>query len=168
MVRVLDRGLQQNWKGLLSLLTSDKPVELDLSQCTVLLPGKAEGPLIGGNLSLICHLLGTQFLPCLDGCILFLEDRGEALFRLDRMLTHLALTGILQGISGLIAGQFEECGEKRDLDRLFLSFASKLDIPLLTGFPIGHGSQNTALPLGLTAKFDTELKVLTIKEACVK
>ena len=168
MVRELDRGHQGNWEGLLRLLTSDKPAKLDLSGCSVLVPGRAKGPLMGGNLSLICHLLGTPFLPSLDGCILFLEDRGEALYRLDRMLTHLALTGRLEGISGLIAGQFDGCGEEGDINRLLLEIVSESEIPLVTGFPVGHGKQNLALPIGLMADLNTALMTLTIKEACVR
>ncbi|MCP4578543.1 MAG: LD-carboxypeptidase [Deltaproteobacteria bacterium] len=168
MVRGLDRGHQSNWESLLRLLTSDKPAKPDLSGCSVLAPGRAKGPLIGGNLSMICHLLGTPFMPRLDGCILFLEDRGEALYRLDRMLTHLALAGGLKGISGLIAGQFEGCGETADINRLFSDIISEPGIPLVTGFPVGHGKQNLALPLGLTADLDTETMTLTIKEACIR
>lgn len=168
MVRELHRSHQDNWMNLLRLLTSDKPAKLDFSECSVLAPGRAKGPLFGGNLSLICHLLGTPFLPSLDGCILFLEDRGEALYRLDRMLTHLALTGRLKGISGLIAGQFEGCGEVGDINRLLLDIISGLGIPLVSGFPIGHGKQNLTLPLGLTADLDTAAMTLTIEEACVK
>jgi muramoyltetrapeptide carboxypeptidase len=168
MVRDLECGHQRNLGNLLSLISSDKHEKIDISGCTVLVPGKAEGPLIGGNLSLICHLLGTPFMPSLDGCILFLEDRGEAPYRLDRMLTHLALTGRLKRIAGLIAGQFIECGETADINRLLLDVISELGIPLVSGFPIGHGSQNLALPLGPRADFDTELMMLTIKEACVR
>ena len=168
MVRDLEHGFQSNWGDLLRIISSDEPEQLDISECTVLVPGKATGPLIGGNLSLICHLLGTPFMPSLDGCILFLEDRGEALYRLDRMLTHLALAGSLKRISGLIAGQFEACGETEDINRLLLSVISEPGIPVVTGFPIGHGRQNITLPLGPTVDFDTKLMTLTIKEACVR
>jgi muramoyltetrapeptide carboxypeptidase len=167
MVRDLGCGHQNNWERLLKLLTSDKPIKLDLNECSAPLPGKAKGTLMGGNLSLICHLLGTPFMPPLDSCILFLEDRGEPLYRVDRMLTHMALTGKLKGISGLIAGQFEGCGEMSDVNRLFFDIASELGIPLVTGFPVGHGKQNLTLPLGLTANLDTAPMTLTIKEACV-
>jgi len=168
MVRDLAGGLQKNWDRLLKLLTSDQPLKLDINECSVPVHGRAEGPLIGGNLSLICHLMGTPFMPSLDGCILFLEDRGEALYRLDRMLTHLSLSGGLKGITGVIAGQFDGCGEMNDINRLLLNTVSKLGVPLITGFPIGHGHQNLAMPLGLTADFDTGPMTLTIKEACVR
>ncbi|MDY6973770.1 MAG: hypothetical protein SV775_15825, partial [Thermodesulfobacteriota bacterium] len=141
--------------------------KLILANGTPLIPGKATGPLIGGNLSLICHLLGTPFLPSLFGCVLFIEERGEPLYRLDRMLTHLALSGELRGISGLIAGSFEGCGDMSAISRLLLDIFSGFDIPLAIGLPVGHGPRNLALPLGLTAELDTELMTLSMIEQCV-
>lgn len=168
MVRGLANDENRNWESLLRLLSSHDPITIALNECSVLMPGKATGPLIGGNLSLICHLLGTPFLPSFDGCILFIEDRGEALYRLDRMLTHLALTGKLKGLAGLIAGRFEECGNNAEVNILLTRLATELGIPLVAGFPIGHGEKNLALPLGLTAVLNTEIMTLTIEEACVK
>ncbi len=167
MVRGLAGNDNKNWESLLNLISSNRPITQDLSECTILLPGKAKGALMGGNLSLICHLLGTPFLPSFDGNILFIEDTGEPLYRLDRMLTHLTLSGKLKRISGLIAGRFEECGDTADINKLLTGIADKLKIPLVTGFPIGHGQKNIALPLGLTAELDTGLKTLTIEEACI-
>jgi len=168
MVRELADSNQGNWESLLGLISSDQPPKLDLKHGAVLIPGRAKGPLMGGNLSLICHLLGTPFMPSLDGCILFVEDKEEPLYRLDRMLTHLALAGQLKGISGLIAGEFEGCCDMSAINRLLTDMLSGLDIPLATGLPIGHGLKNLALPLGLTAVFDTDLMTLNIEEACVR
>ncbi len=168
MVRELISGNHENSETLFQLLTSSKPTKLYLSDCTVLVPGKATGPLIGGNLSLICHLIGTPFLPPFDGCILFIEERGEVVYRLDRMLTHLALSGLLQKISGLIAGQFEACGDMADISQLLTDTISEFGIPLVSGFPIGHGKRNITLPLGVPAELDTKRRTLTIKEACVR
>jgi len=168
MVRGFANDDYKNWESLLCLLSSQDPITVGLNKCSVLMPGKATGPLIGGNLSLICHLLGTPFLPSFDGCILFIEDRGEAIYRLDRMLTHLALTGKLKGLAGLIAGQFEECGDNANVNILLTRLATGLGIPLVAGFPIGHGEKNLALPLGLTAELDTEIMTLTIEDACVR
>ena len=166
MVRGLVNSNKGNWDSLMKLLTSHS-LKIDLSPCSVLRPGKVSGPLIGGNLSMICHLLGTPFLPSLEGCIFFIEDRGEPLYRLDRMLTHLMLTGKLKGISALIAGQFEGCGDKAGINRLLNRMVSDLDIPLVTEFPVGHGNENFALPIGLTAELDTERMTLTAEDACV-
>jgi muramoyltetrapeptide carboxypeptidase len=167
MVRELADSDQGNWESLLRLISTNQPAKLDLSEGTALIKGMARGPLMGGNLSLICHLLGTPFMPSLDGCILFVEEKDEPLYRLDRMLTHLALTGQLKKVSGLVAGQFEGCGDTPAINRLLTDMLWGLDIPLATGLPIGHGSKNFALPLGMTADFDTDLMTLEIKEACV-
>ena len=106
-------------------------------------------------------------MPSLDGCILFLEDTGEPLYRLDRMLTHLSLSRVLDGISGIIAGEFEGCSDVSHINALLTGIASTLDIPLVSGFPVGHGEQNIALPMGMSAYLDTGLMTLTTKESCV-
>jgi muramoyltetrapeptide carboxypeptidase len=167
MVRTLALADQGNWQSLIRLLTSDGPVSMDLSGCSILAPGRATGPLIGGNLSLLCHLLGTRFMPSLDGCILFIEDTEEPLYRLDRMLTHLSLSRVLDGISGIIAGGFEGCSDVSQINTLLSDIASALDIPLVADFPLGHGEKNIALPIGMTACLDTGLLTLTTKDACV-
>jgi muramoyltetrapeptide carboxypeptidase len=78
---------------------------------TPLVGGVAEGPLLGGNLSLLTRLLGTPYLPALDGAVLLLEDVGERPYRLDRMWTHLALAGVFDRVRGLALGEFTECEE---------------------------------------------------------
>jgi muramoyltetrapeptide carboxypeptidase len=168
VVREFTSGHQGNYDSLISLLSSDKPLKLDLSKGDALIPGKATGPLMGGNLSLICHLIGTPFLPSLDGCILFVEERGEALYRIDRMLTHLKLSGQLSGLSGLVAGKFEECGDPSIINRLLMDVLSSLDIPIATGLEIGHGHKNVALPLGLPTELDTDRMTLSIREIAVE
>lgn len=168
MIRELASRCQGNWDSLLRLLSTDQPLRLSLQEGTALIPGRATGPLIGGNLSLICHLTGTPFLPSFDGCILFVEEKGEPLYRLDRMFTHLALTGQLNGVSGLIAGEFEGCGDRTAIDRLLMDVVLDLDIPLATGVPIGHGLKNLAIPFGLMAELDTDLMTLSTVEGCVR
>lgn len=167
MARGLSSVSDDSIQGLLGILSSDQPVSFDLMKGTPLISGKAEGPLMGGNLSLICHLVGTPFLPSLNGAILFIEDRGEPLYRIDRMLTHLALAGQLGGIAGLIGGQFIDCGQPSEIDRLLMAVASDLAIPLVTGFPVGHGPNNLTLPLGMTARLDTRLMTLSALKPCV-
>ena len=77
--------------------------------------GKARGRLVGGNLSLVSPLVGTPYQPDYEGAILFLEDVNEAFYRLDRMLTHLLLAGVLEKLSGIVMGKFTKIGEG-DLD----------------------------------------------------
>jgi muramoyltetrapeptide carboxypeptidase len=167
MVRELPKNKSRNWGNLLRLLSSSQSLKLSLTEKTALVPGKAKGPLIGGNLSLICNLLGTPFLPSLGGCILFIEERKEPIYRLDRMLNQLALSGELKRLSGLIAGQFEGCGDTAAIYGLLIEIVSDLEIPLATGLPVGHGPENIALPLGAVAVLDTNQMTLSITEACV-
>ncbi len=168
MVRDLGSGHPDNRNQLLRLLRFTQSMTWDLNGCDTLVHGKADGPLMGGNLSLVCHLLGTPFMPSLNGSILFLEDKGEALYRLDRMLTHLKLSGSLKGLRGMIAGRFDGSGmEHTLLHRLLLDTAFDLNIPLVAGFPVGHGTRNLPLPMGPSVELDTDLMTLTIREACV-
>jgi len=167
MVRELEAKDQSNWENLLRLLSSNQPTELSLTEGAALIQGRATGPLLGGNLSLICYLIGTDFMPSLDGCILFVEEKGEITYRLDRMLTYLSLTNQLKGISGLIAGKFEKCGGMPAINQLLMDIVLDLDIPLIAGVSIGHGQKNVALPLGIHAELDTNKMTLSIMEACV-
>ena len=167
MVQGLSAISGDSLECLLKILTLEKPVSFDSMEGNPLLMGAAEGPLLGGNLSLICHLAGTPFLPSLDGAILFIEDRGEPLYRIDRMLTHLSLTGQLKGIVGLIGGEFLDCGDTSAVDRLLAAMASVLHVPLVAGFPAGHGENNLTLPLGMPAHLDTRRMTLSTTKPCV-
>jgi muramoyltetrapeptide carboxypeptidase len=167
MVRDLSRKNQDHWENLRTLLTSGGPLKIGLIEGAILAPGKAAGKLLGGNLSLICHLVGTSYLPSLEGCILFIEETAEPLYRLDRMLTHLALSGRLKGLSGVIAGEFENCGPSSPVQKLLLEKLIDLGIPVAAGLPVGHGSRNLPLPIGLKAELDTHLMTLSVTEPCV-
>ncbi len=116
--------------------------------------GEAEGPLLGGCLSLISALLGTDFFPELEGCILFLEDVGEPLYRLDRMLYQLKLGGVLGRIAGLALGNLGggPRGEKILKEVVLEAVGSR--IPVLAGLPCGHGTQNITLSLGAWVRLD--------------
>jgi muramoyltetrapeptide carboxypeptidase len=167
MVRGLEKDGGKNWDSLKQLISSPAPFRFSLTGGSVLSPGRAEGPLLGGNLATICHLIETSFLPSLKGSILLLEEVGEPLYRVDRMLTHLMLSGHLSGLSGLIMGGFEGCGDEGPLRRLFMDRLGGLSIPLLMGAPVGHGEKNRAFPLGLRAEMDTERLVLSIPGSTV-
>jgi len=167
MVRSLSTITETSLEVFFQVLSWEEPLLLNPMQGTVLVPGEAEGPLLGGNLSLICHLVGTPFLPSLEGAILFIEDCKEPLYRIDRMLTHLSLAGQLKGIAGLIGGEFLDCGDTSAIDRLLMDVASDLGIPLISGFPAGHGSINLTLPVGMPVRLDTRGMTLQTAGACV-
>lgn len=167
MVRELPGKDESNWNRLERLLSSPEAFNLELKGAEVLVPGWAEGRLVGGNLSLVCHLMGTPFLPSLQGCLLFLEEKGEPMYRIDRMLTHLLLSGQLRGVAGLMAGGFEGCGEEGAVSRLLEERFARLGVPIVAGLPVGHGRENVALPIGPIAQIDTDQMTLSIPESCV-
>jgi muramoyltetrapeptide carboxypeptidase len=148
-----EKGTNQ-MNGLMDLLEGRSSPSVPLKG-PVIREGTAEGPLVGGNLTMICHLAGTPFMPVLDGCILFLEDRGEQLYRIDRMLTQLALGGHLKRIAGLVTGGFIDCGDMSEIHKMFGEVTTDSGIPVASGLPLGHGSDNIALPIGVRAELNT-------------
>ena len=167
VLRDLVRGRKNNLNDLLKLLSSKTPHELDLSEGAVIKEGHAGGILMGGNLSLICSLAGTPFMPGMKGVILFIEDKGEPLYRIDRMLSQLKLAGIIEGLSGLIAGSFTNCGDIKDINSILRDIASGTGIPVVSGLPVGHDRKNKAIPLGIHADLDTKGRRLSFSETCV-
>ncbi len=135
--------------------------------------GVARGRLAGGNLSLISSLAGTPYLPDLDGAILVVEDTNEGLYRVDRMLTQLALAGELAGLAGIAFGYCTSCGAdespgdtrlSRTLDDLLAEFASALNIPCIVGIPMGHVDDQWTIPLGAAATLDADSLTLSVEE----
>jgi muramoyltetrapeptide carboxypeptidase len=116
-------------------------------------PGRAEGPLLGGSLTMLAHLCGTPFLPSLQGAILAIEDVDERPYRLDRYLTQLRLAGALEGLAGVALGQFTDCDGQgiRGLE-VVREWAAELGVPAAEGFAFGHEDANFAFPLGLRAE----------------
>lgn len=144
------------------------PPEIDLSPTgRIIREGRVSGPVFGGNLSLVSHLLGTPFMPDLKGAILFLEETREPLYRIDRMLTHLALGGVFDSISGLLAGDFGENNTNDAVLDLLMERLYPLGIPVVTGLSVGHYGRNLPLPVGLPAVLDTDRKLLAYTEPCV-
>jgi len=124
--------------------------------------GSAKGHLIAGNLTVLTHLIGTKHLPDLKESILIIEDIGEAPYRIDRMLTHLRLAGILQKVSGLGFGSFTSCNDDKNVDKnktfelldILKDRTQDLKIPIVSNLPIGHCHGNASLPLGSQVLLD--------------
>jgi muramoyltetrapeptide carboxypeptidase len=127
--------------------------------------GTAEGPLIGGNLALLAAMCGTPAAPRADGCILFIEDIGEAAYRIDRAWTQLLLAGALDGVAGIAFGRFTDCGD--DVIELLERLAAPLGVPVAAALPIGHEPDNWTLPLGVRARLDAGAARLEILESAV-
>ena len=138
--------------------------------------GRVEGPLIGGNLSLLCATMGTPYQPPFRGAIVFFEDVDETPSHLDRMLTHLLNAGALQEAAGVAVGVNHRCrdrtanktGEYRQSERDVIEERLRpLGIPVVAGLPFGHGKWNATLPFGLRARLDAERGDLIVTEAAV-
>jgi muramoyltetrapeptide carboxypeptidase len=135
----------------------------------VVVPGIAEGPLMGGNLSLLSALIGTDFAPNYAGKLVFIEDVGEKPYRIDRMLTQLLQGSNLNKAAGIMLGVFSDCVAKPDdsswtLKQTLIDRLAPLRIPVMYGFPFGHISDQATLPYGLVARMDTSVGALTFLE----
>lgn len=168
VVREFSGNQGKNLNSLFDLASSTGHLDLDLNRGEALIDGNAKGVLLGGNLSLISHLIGTPFMPSLEGAILFIEEKGEPLYRIDRMLTHIRLCGLLDNIAGLIVGHFVDCGDITDINRLLIDIVLGYNIPVFSGLPIGHGKENITIPLGMEAELDTWNRQLFITDTCVE
>lgn len=131
--------------------------------------GTVTGVLFGGNLSLLAHMVGTPSEVDLRGKILFIEDVGELLYNIDRMMYQLHRSGRLAGLAGLIVGGFTDC---RDTDRPFgkdvMSIISEIissySFPVCFGFPVSHGPENRALKSGLLHQLSIGVSGCRLKE----
>jgi len=120
-------------------------------------PGRARGRLTGGCLSMLVSLLGTYYAPRTTGTILFLEDIGEAPFRVDRMLTHLRNAGKLSSVRGIVFGEMRNCHDPyNDLRDVLRDLFQKENFPVAFGLRSGHGEINLSLRLGAIAQLDSD------------
>jgi muramoyltetrapeptide carboxypeptidase len=142
----------------------------------VLHRGRARGPLIGGNLALLCTTIGTPWQPPFRDSILFLEDLNEAPYRWDRMLTYLMNCGLLQKVAGVAIGINARCEDPRagrareyrqTLEEVLRERLLPLRVPVVTGLPFGHVPHNATLPIGVSAELDGDSGELRLLEAGV-
>ena len=132
--------------------------------------GVAEGPVVGGNLSVIAGLAGTGYLPSFDGHIVFFEEVSEDAYRLDRMLVQLGLSGTLSAPAGVAFGQCSSCGSGGSSWTANETIRRHLEgyrCPAMLGAPIGHASPVYTLPIGLTARLDADAGTLEYTQGAV-
>ncbi len=133
--------------------------------------GVAEGKLVGGCLALVTASIGTSYEIKTEGKILFLEELGEPPYRIDRMITQLRQTGKLDSVAGILLGSFVDCEPTQanyTLEESLRDILADLDVPVLAGFPAGHGNQNWALPLGVTVRLDADARLIESLEPAVR
>jgi muramoyltetrapeptide carboxypeptidase len=129
--------------------------------------GVAEGRLVGGNLAVLSALCGTPFAPDMTDGILILEDINEPVYRIDRMLQQLKLSGALNGCRAIAFGACVKCaddagGGGRAFDEVLGEIVHSLGVPCLAGIPVGHIDEQWTIPLGAMAKLDTSNRSLTV------
>lgn len=135
--------------------------------------GKAQGRLVGGNLAVLTSLAGTPYWPDFDGAILFLEDVNEYIYRIDRMLSTLMLSGALGRLAGVALGGFTDCPVSEGsfgtltLDEVFDDYFAGLGIPVYRGAQFGHVKRKFTIPLGVMAEIDADAGTLRLLEPAV-
>lgn len=152
-----------------AMLEGRGPGRLVVPSAELVVPGRAEGPLLGGCLSLLAALCGTPWDYDYDGALLFLEEVGEEAYRVDRMLGTLVSSGRWGRLAGIIVGSMTRVtfGGSEDPDRLRQLLCDRLaplGVPVALGLPFGHGGANVPLPVGARASWDGEARTLAFEE----
>ncbi|MBN2384914.1 LD-carboxypeptidase [bacterium] len=137
-----------------------------------LLGGQARGRLLGGCLSLVRSLCGTEFVPDEDGIVFFWEDTKEDPYRIDLMLAQLRLSGFLDRISAMLIGQLVDCVPRDQepslsITDIVLDYCRPLDIPVITDLPFGHGPGHVVMPQGALVEVDGDQGRFTLLETVV-
>jgi muramoyltetrapeptide carboxypeptidase len=166
-------------KGEVVTLQNIKTADSPLYRAELITAGKARGKLVGGNLSVLSAMVGSPYLPVWKDTILFLEDIGEEVYRIDRMLTQLKLAGILGQIGGFVFGQCTDCdritrenAQKDGEQSLYLSQMLKehiqpLGIPAWNGSMIGHIRNKFTIPIGADVEIDASKGTIQLLEPAV-
>ncbi|MGF1482715.1 MAG: LD-carboxypeptidase [Cyanophyceae cyanobacterium] len=166
--RVLFAGNQVSYENQLDSSDADRLMQVKYRVRT-LRPGRARGKLMGGNLSVLSALVGTPYFPDTRGAILFIEDVGESIYRVDRMLTHLKLAGVLDGLAGFVFGQCIDCLPEADygsltLEEVLQDHIQPLGVPAWSGAQIGHLEPILTIPIGIEAVIDADIGKIDMLE----
>jgi muramoyltetrapeptide carboxypeptidase len=167
LVTTLADAAPADCSALWNAVTCEGHLRLRFETATVIRPGRTRAPVAGGNLATLCHLLGTPYEPAFRDHIVFLEDRGEAPYRLDRMLTQMKMAGCFDGMQGLVLGSFKDCGAREEVWRVVAEVFGDKEWPILAGVDAGHGGPNATIPLGVEAVLDAEDRTLVFERATV-
>lgn len=141
-----------------------------VSPLSVLVQGDALGRIVGGNLTLLASTLGTPYELDTRAKLLFIEEIEEEPYRIDRMLNQLRMAGKLDDAAGIVVGDFHDCepvkrkGASLSLEEVLDDYLKPLQIPVISGFRIGHCSPNLAIPIGAVGRINTYEKTFTVEE----
>jgi muramoyltetrapeptide carboxypeptidase len=151
-----------------SMLGGAAPMTHTFAQAQVVCDGEAEGILFGGCLSLTAALIGTPYDFWIDDGIWFWEDVDEPPYRIDRMLTHLRLSGRLKKIRGVAIGKLKGCGSESEIDALLHETFDSYGVPVVRDLPFGHHGDNLLMPIGAPVRLSTSSLTLTVTQAAVQ
>ncbi len=169
------RGAVMDAQALTLANTQDKGDNLvaKTGRITTLRGGRASGPLVGGNLAVLTAMAGSAYWPRFDGAILFLEETNEYIYRVDRMLSTLKLSGALDRVAGVVLGGFTNCGPgdgnygTLTLDEVFDDYFKPLNVPVYGGALFGHIRLKFTLPVGLPVEMDADAGTLRYLQPAV-
>lgn len=160
MLTTLTRSDNASLDSFFQILKQPDPQKIPAKGLTILTAGTARGTLLGGNLTTLSHLISTPYEINWQDTILFLEDVGEAPYRVDRMLTQLHLAGKLPKTAGILLGGFTESSgaQLADLESIWQRVVELTEgsVPVWANFPSGHGPTNLTLPVGMEVLMDPE------------
>ncbi len=151
-----------------SMLGGEAPLTHHFGPEQVVLDGEAEGVLFGGCLSLTTALTGTPYDFWIDDGIWFFEDVDEPVYRIDRMLTHLRLSGRLKKIRAVVIGKLKGCGSDAEIEALLHEFFASSNIPVIRDLPLGHHGDNLLMPIGAPVRVSTRDLTLTLAQPAVQ
>lgn len=162
-------GFKNEYVQSLKTTLAGKKMTYSAEPCKYNRAGKTTGELAGGNLSLVAHLSGTPDALQTDGKILFLEDVGEYLYNIDRMLWQLKRSGVFNSLSGLILGGFTDLKNTtrpfgKKIDDLLHEIFAEYTFPVCFRFPVSHNKENVALKIGGVYEFSVTAKAVRLKE----
>lgn len=174
MIEGMDPFAEEALWGLLTSPARRRTLIPPGTPVTKLRGGTGRGRLLGGNLSLVVTLLGTQYFPSHGKSILYLEDIGEEPYRVDRMMAHLRNAGVLKGAAGMAYGYFSDCQPKDPaaptlpLSEILQEAGLAVRGPVIGGAPFGHEKRSITLPFGLRAELNGDSGSLELLESAVQ
>jgi len=157
----------ENEQWFWSMLAGEAPLVRSFAAHDVVQEGEAEGLLFGGCLALTTALAGTPYDFWIEEGIWFWEDVDEPVYRIDRMLTHLRLSGRMKKIRGVIIGALKNCGDEAEMLAFLREFFQTFDIPVVQNLPFGHHGNNLLMPIGTPVRLSTHDRTFTVWERAV-
>ena len=145
-----------------TLMRPEQATVIEYPQAVTVVPGAARGVTGGGTLSLLVSSLGTCTSRPARGGILLLEDVTEEEYRIDRMLTQLRRSGYLDGVTGIVAGTFTDCGLPETIQDILAERLGSLGVPMIAWANVGHGGRFQAFPVGIAAELDAGAATLRL------